>query len=133
MKNINSALIKCAIIIVLIGFPFAKSYAQGTLLNETSLEEALYKNQKNGLNPFQGILEQHVYKVSSGISKNELKILAAEIKKNETVVDVSKDTDKIIILVKKSEMKDASYILTSVFNSLNTPFESHYVLYYLKN
>lgn len=132
MKKINKAIIKCAVIIVMIGFSFVKSYAQGTLLNETTLERTMYENDKKGINPFDNILEQHVYVIDINAPSNDVKKLIKEIKKDEKVVSVSKEEDKIIVLIYKSEMQDASHKLTPFFDSMKISVKSNYVLYYFK-
>lgn len=132
MKKLNKALIKCAVIIVLIGFSFVRSSAQGTLLNETSLERTMYENNQNGLNPFENILEQHFFMLDNMISARDMEKLIQRIKKDGKVVSVLNEEDKIIVLINKTEMKDASYRITSFCDSLKIPVISSYVLFYLK-
>ena len=49
MKKIITIFLKSIVTIVLIGLSFLKSYAQGTPLNETTLESTIYQNDKKGL------------------------------------------------------------------------------------
>lgn len=132
MKKLNKVLIKCAVIIVVIGFSFVRSSAQGTLLNETSLERTMYENNQNGLNPFENILEQHFFMLDNMISARDMEKLIQRIKKEGKVVSVLNEEDKIIVLINKTEMKDASYRITSFCDSLNISVISSYVLFYLK-
>ena len=132
MKKLNKVLIKCAVIIVFIGFSFVRSSAQGTLLNETSLERTMYENNQNGLNPFENILEQHFFMLDNMISARDMEKLIQRIKKEGKVVSVLNEEDKIIVLINKTEMKDASYRITSFCDSLKISVISSYVLFYLK-
>jgi hypothetical protein len=132
MKKLK-AIIKCALIIGLIGFLTERSYAQGTLLDARTLERTMYENQQKRNQPFDGILEKHIYKTNAIVVPKDFKKLTTEIKKNENVISVLKQEDKIIILVKKSEMNDASYLITPFFESQKIPIANNYVLFYLKN
>jgi hypothetical protein len=132
MKNLK-AVIKCALVIAALGFSTEKVQAQKLLLDLPSLERTVYENQQKRLKPFDGILEKHVYKVKSQVSAKSRENLIAEFKKNNQVSTVNTEDDAIVIWVNKSEMKDASYLLTPAFESQKIPILSHYVLFYLKD
>ena len=132
MKKLNKALIKCAVIVVIIGFSFLRSSAQGTLLNETTLERTMYQNNQNGLNPFDNILEQHFFMLDNKITARDMERLIQRIKKEGNVISILNEEDKIIVLINKSEMQDASYKIKSFCESLKISVISNYVLFYFK-
>lgn len=132
MKKLN-AVIKCALVIAALGFSIEKAQAQKLLLDLPSLERTVYENQQKRLQPFDGILEKHVYKVKIQVSGKNRENLIAEFKKNNQVSIVNAEDDAIVIWVNKNEMKDASYLLTPAFDAQKIPVLSHYVLFYLKD
>jgi hypothetical protein len=80
---------------------YSQRIGEGMLLNEKSLEVAIMKNSKSGLNKYTGIFINHHFTLDISEKKVSDQQLIESVKRLSGVLDVSLSNDMLVIVTAK--------------------------------